>query len=64
MLPFVTTLIDNSGRNFRIKLENGRVFDVVSGSLNLGTDSCVDNYLFYYVSNGSGFEKFLATDKD
>ena len=45
--PFVTTLIDNSGKKFSDKVGKvGRVFDVVSGSLNLGTDSF--NYLFYY----------------
>ena len=38
--PFVTTLIDNSGKKFSDKVgKAGRVFDVVSGSLNLGTDS-------------------------
>ena len=33
------TLIDNSGKKFSDKVgKQGRVFDVVSGSLNLGTD--------------------------
>ena len=45
-------------RNFRIKLEkDGRVFDVVSGSLNLGTDSAA-TISSTTASNGSGFGKF------
>ena len=38
------TLIDNSGKKFSDKVgKGGRVFDVVSGSLNLGTDSVGNN---------------------
>ena len=54
------TLIDNSGKKFSDKVgKAGRVFDVVSGSLNLGTDSTC-NYLNLQLisSNGQGFGKF------
>ena len=56
--PFVTTLIDNSGKKFSDKVgKAGRVFDVVSGSLNLGTDSAATVYATT-ASNGQGYGKF------
>ena len=56
--PFVTTLIDNSGKKFSDKVgKAGRVFDVVSGSLNLGTDSAA-TISSTTASNGQGFGKF------
>ena len=42
-------------RSSLIKLEKCRVFDVVSGSLNLGTDSCIVNSIS---------STTLQTDKD
>ena len=58
MVPFVTTLIDNSGKKFSDKVgKAGRVFDVVSGSLNLGTDSAA-TISSTTASNGQGFGKF------
>ena len=56
--PFVTTLIDNSGKKFSDKVgKAGRVFDVVSGSLNLGTDSAA-TINSTTASNGEGWGKF------
>jgi hypothetical protein len=52
------TLIDNSGKKFSDKVgKAGRVFDVVSGSLNLGTDSAA-TVASTTASNGQGFGKF------
>ncbi len=52
------TLIDNSGKKFSDKVgKAGRVFDVVSGSLNLGTDSAA-TINSTTASNGEGWGKF------
>lgn len=52
------TLIDNSGKKFSDKVgKAGRVFDVVSGSLNLGSDSAASIHSTT-ASNGEGWGKF------
>ena len=51
-------LIDNSGKKFSDKVgKAGRVFDVVSGSLNLGTDTAA-TVNSTTASNGEGWGKF------
>lgn len=52
------TLIDNSGKKFSDKVgKAGRVFDVVSGSLNLGSDNAA-TIQSTTASNGEGWGKF------